>query len=196
MHLIRWDMLTKRKRDGGVNLKPAREMNWAMLAKMAWRVLTSRGEVWSEVLKAKYGVKESEGAYFKERHGESFVWKGVVRGAELLRRGLKWQIGDGMKARFWADTWLEQTPLQSIIQHQLSDEQMNMKVRDYWVEGVGWQWSNLQESLTASTLMNLASKTLAGVEENEDIFRWLDRGLNFKVSEAFKIAMSWPRGEE
>lgn len=35
IHLLRWEILTKPKERGGVNLKTAREMNWALMAKLA-----------------------------------------------------------------------------------------------------------------------------------------------------------------
>lgn len=39
VHLGDWDTLCKPKHLGGVNLKANRDMNQAMLAKLAWRVL-------------------------------------------------------------------------------------------------------------------------------------------------------------
>lgn len=64
-HLLNWDTLTKPKRLGGANLKPARDMNCAMLAKLAWRVLNCSGLVWS-----KHGVKEEDVAYLKGRRSQ------------------------------------------------------------------------------------------------------------------------------
>lgn len=50
-----------------MNLKSAIEMNWALLAKLAWRLMTSEGEIWAEVMKAKYGVRSHDGAQLKTR---------------------------------------------------------------------------------------------------------------------------------
>lgn len=80
IHLINWETLTRTKRLGGANLKAAKLMNWALLAKLAWRVLTSRGELWCEILRSKYGMDEETGhnsrigaglpKYGKESFGE------------------------------------------------------------------------------------------------------------------------------
>lgn len=48
-----------------MNLKSAKEMNWALLAKLAWILLTNEGEVWAEVMKAKYRVRLQDEAHFK-----------------------------------------------------------------------------------------------------------------------------------
>lgn len=34
VHLLRWEMLIKPKKLGGAGVKSAKEMNWAMLAKL------------------------------------------------------------------------------------------------------------------------------------------------------------------
>lgn len=61
-------------------------MNWALLAKIAWWVLTKKGEVWRDVSRAKYEVLEDYGAHFKGRRRESHIWRGIVcGGTELLR---------------------------------------------------------------------------------------------------------------
>lgn len=60
-----------------------------MLAKLAWRVLSFSDELWREVLCAKYQVKKEDGANFVVKHNASQIWKGLVWGAELLRKGLR-----------------------------------------------------------------------------------------------------------
>lgn len=53
LHLLSWETMCKPKRSGGDNLKPSKEMNWAILAKLAWGVLSSEGEAWRDVLRSK-----------------------------------------------------------------------------------------------------------------------------------------------
>lgn len=54
---MKWETLIKPKELRGANLKSAKEMNWALLPKLAWRLLTCEGEVWAENMKSKYGVR-------------------------------------------------------------------------------------------------------------------------------------------
>lgn len=60
VHLIWWDTLIKPKKFGGARLKATSVLNWAFLAKLACRVLMIEGEIWCDVLRANYGVKDVE----------------------------------------------------------------------------------------------------------------------------------------
>lgn len=60
-HLLDWKCLCKPRELGSAGLKSASEMNQAMMAKLAWRVLNSSGEAWSNVLHSKYVVKDEDG---------------------------------------------------------------------------------------------------------------------------------------
>lgn len=71
----------------GVNLKSARIMNMALLAKLGWRMISNMDELWSRVHRSKYGVKEDDGAHSKEMQRCSHIWQGLVWGSELLPMG-------------------------------------------------------------------------------------------------------------
>lgn len=77
VHLINWDTLDKAEEVGGASLKVAKSMNWALLAKLAWRMWSSEGELWSQVLKAKYGVVAADGAHLRSKERSSRVWKAI-----------------------------------------------------------------------------------------------------------------------
>lgn len=89
MHLVGWEELCKPKKLGGLNIKSAMDMNRAMLAKLAWRVLSCSGQLSVDVLRTKYGYKMGHSAHFKEQHRCFQIWKGVIWGSDLLRKGLK-----------------------------------------------------------------------------------------------------------
>lgn len=52
---------------GGANMKSAKYLNMAMLAKLGWRMLSNMEELWSHVLRSKYKVKDEDGAHFREK---------------------------------------------------------------------------------------------------------------------------------
>lgn len=73
MHLLNRESLCKPKHLGGLNLKSERDMNQAMIAKLAWRVLTGHRRAWGEVLKAKYGYTTEDGACLRGKQNSSLI---------------------------------------------------------------------------------------------------------------------------
>lgn len=69
---------------GKANMKMTRDTNCGLLTQLAWRVLNCSGDVWGHALHAKYGVKEEDGAHFRDKKKSSPIWKGVMWGVELL----------------------------------------------------------------------------------------------------------------
>lgn len=87
VHLLKWETLCKPKRCEGEGLRTAKEMNQAILVRMAWRVLTSLGELWSNVLCAKYKVRQEDGAHFICKQHSSRVWRGYWLGCLVIEEG-------------------------------------------------------------------------------------------------------------
>lgn len=67
-------------------------MNKALLAKLAWRVLTNSAEIWSKMLAKKYGVGDTGAVGFSKKWRASAVWRGLTWGDELLQHGLRWKV--------------------------------------------------------------------------------------------------------
>lgn len=89
-------------------------MNKALLAKLGWRLLNNRNEIWSMMLEKKHGVNEEGAVEFTKKQRSSAMWKGITWGAELLQLGLRWRAINGARIRFWKDHWLGDTPLAQI----------------------------------------------------------------------------------
>lgn len=49
-----------------------------------------------------------------ENQGGSHIWKNAKKFKHILRRGVKWKVGNGLKVHFWEDTW--------ILDHCLCDD--------------------------------------------------------------------------
>lgn len=158
IHLVSWNRLTKPKELGGLNLKAAKEMNWVLLAKLAWRILCSEGDLWAEVIKSEYKVTKEDGVYFKQRQRVSQIWRGILLGAELLRQGFHWNVRNGRRVYFWRDVWLGSRPLSGRAIGGIDATSMEKRVADYWDQELGWKWSELQFKLSASDLVMVASK--------------------------------------
>ena len=56
MHLVRWDMVTRRKDMEGFGIRKSRDMNDAMLIKWWWRFGMERNSLWKRILFGKYNL--------------------------------------------------------------------------------------------------------------------------------------------
>ncbi|MCH79557.1 retrotransposon protein [Trifolium medium] len=90
---------------GGLGFRHFYGFNLAMLGKYGWNLLTNHDTILSKVLKAKYYPKTG----FLEAtlgHNPSYVWRSIHASQVVVRRGLKWSIGDGSKINVWHFPWL------------------------------------------------------------------------------------------
>jgi hypothetical protein len=50
--------------------------------------------------------------------GMSCTWRSVLKGIELLKKGIRWQIGDGRSVRIWNDPWIPRGTTRRLCSHQ------------------------------------------------------------------------------
>lgn len=53
-----WDMICSPKEVGGLGVINSRIMNWCLMAKWAWKILTRQGGFWLQIVHTKYITKE------------------------------------------------------------------------------------------------------------------------------------------
>ncbi|KAH9684963.1 putative ribonuclease H protein [Citrus sinensis] len=89
MSLVKWDHICQPKLCGGLGLKNLSLMNGALLMKIGWGLISSTNSLW-------YG---------------SYMWKAVGGIWPEVLKGIKWDIGNGNKVRFWWDNWATEETL-------------------------------------------------------------------------------------
>ena len=116
MHWVKWDNGTKPKNLGGLGLQTAKGRNTALLAKLNWRLHSKDNAPWSRVLKLKYGTRQRINSRHPARLPCSPTWKGMRKGEEVFKKGVKWVPGHDSNLNFWHDCWLDLGPIRNIIQ--------------------------------------------------------------------------------
>ena len=105
MSLISRHTICQPKLAGGLGFKRLEVMNEALLLKVAWNLITEPGKLCAQVLATKYRVSLSDIPQFlPTRHG-SHLWRSVCRVWDHAKRGLRWNIGNGLRVQFWWDCW-------------------------------------------------------------------------------------------
>lgn len=49
-----------------------------------------------------------------------------------MRRGLKWEVKNDKRIRFWLDRWIEEVPIASMCTRQLLGSELQVKAEDLW----------------------------------------------------------------
>lgn len=105
MHLVKWKVLCRTKKEGGIGVRQAEEMNKLMLACLVWLLLKKPEALWSQVLRAKKSDGRDGLSLLKQKSRSSHVWCEIVQGSEALK-GARWRMGNGKRINFWSDSWV------------------------------------------------------------------------------------------
>lgn len=93
------------KSRGGMGFKESLLFNEALLAKQTWRLFHNTNSLFYRVFKSRFfpngSIMEAS-----EGRGGSYVWKSILKGREVIKRGAKWRVGTGEDIKIWGDNWL------------------------------------------------------------------------------------------
>jgi len=111
-----------RKEEGGLGVRRLREFNLALLGKWWWRILQEQGNLWYQVLCARYGEERGR-LCCSCRWGGSVWWQTILDVRDgvgqvdpgWMSDSIIRQAGDRESTLFWVDPWLEGKPLCSIF---------------------------------------------------------------------------------
>lgn len=97
-------------------------MNMALLAKLAWRILTEPTSVIAKVLNAKYGGKKGWFTNDFIKKDTSNIGNGLRAGMQQLKGNVVWKIGSGDHVMLGLDPWVSKlSRFYSMIKSQVSN---------------------------------------------------------------------------
>jgi hypothetical protein len=107
--LIKWEIICKSKKKGGLGIKDLRKLNISLMCKWRWRLETEEG-LWQDIVKYKY-LNNKSIHEVGHRINDSPMWSDLlkVKGIYLQGRGVTFRRGN--LTRFWLDPWVYKEPL-------------------------------------------------------------------------------------
>lgn len=102
---MKWASLCKPLSQGGLGTCDLGCFNQALLAKVAWRLYEDADSLLAKELLGKYCTKEGL-LSVKVGSGFSWGWRSILRGRDLLVKGLKWEVGSGQEIKVFQDEWV------------------------------------------------------------------------------------------
>ncbi|KAK9132888.1 hypothetical protein Scep_012416 [Stephania cephalantha] len=78
-HLVKWEVLCSKKKNGGLGLRPTAMVNDAMLMKLGWQFLSDPDALWARVLSSKYGWTDFDSGFGTRHRGtQSSTWPVIL----------------------------------------------------------------------------------------------------------------------
>ena len=94
IHWLKWDEMTKTKKEGGMGFRDLALHSDSLLAKQAGRLLEDQNSLFYKVFKPRFfpncTIMEAP-----ESSRGSYAWKSILQGRDVIKRGACWRIGDG-----------------------------------------------------------------------------------------------------
>ena len=113
-----WSVLTQAKKVGGMGFRDLRPFSLAMLAKQGWRFLLNQESLVYRCFKARYFPRCSF-LDAVDSPNSSYVWKSILVGQLVLKKGICWRVSDGASIRPLRDKWIPNYPSNMVLFHQL-----------------------------------------------------------------------------
>jgi hypothetical protein len=159
------------------------DFNQALLAKQAWRQVTTPNSLCARVLRARY-YKNGDFLEASCPKQASFTWRSIIFGRDLLKEGLIWRIGDGSDIRVMADRWIPRASLQR--SYGLRPAKDVSKVSELLLEsGGGWKVDKLSELFFEEDVADIL-KIPVGRAGTRDNLAW-----NYPKNEIFSVKSAY-----
>ena len=188
IHWVAWDKMCLPKALGGMGFKDMESFNHALLAKQGWELINQPESLFARFIKSRY-YPHSEFLQATLGSCPSFGWRSIVFGRDLLQKGLKWQVGNGINTRVWLDKWVQDPEIgmrAPWIKNITFD--VNLKASEL-IDNTTRRWNiqALQERFVPSDVVLI--KETQSVVSRKDSYTWkLNRIGNMSVQSAYCLA--------
>lgn len=96
-----------------MGFKELQKFNDAMLAKQVWRLMDNKSSLFYRFFEAKFFPN---GSILDAKEGnDSFVWKSILKGREVIKKGVQWRVGNGSLIRIYHENWLPDPYIKRVV---------------------------------------------------------------------------------
>ena len=141
------------------------------------------------VFKAKY-FKDCNFIHATLGNNPSYSWISILTGQEVVRKGIRWRVGNGRSIQIWEDQWLPNSPSYKVI------SSINFSSWVSLVSGLIDVENKCQNlGLIRSIFLPFEAERIEGIPlsnrltDNKQIWGETSNGFFFTIRSAYKTAM-------
>jgi hypothetical protein len=108
-HLIKWEIICKSKKKGGLEIKDLRKLNISLMCKWWWRLEIEEG-LWQDIVKYKY-LNNKSIHEVGHKINDSPMWYELLKVKSIYLQGRGVTFRRENLTRFWLDPWVYKEPL-------------------------------------------------------------------------------------
>lgn len=110
LHMKAWDYICCPKLAVGLGIRKFHEVNTAFITKLCWSLCAELNKTWVQLVRSKYlrGKKILDFNYSRQQ--ASWVWNGMRKCYDSLRRGMCFTIGRKSIVHTYEEPWLPDLP--------------------------------------------------------------------------------------
>jgi hypothetical protein len=185
-HLVKWAVITKSKKKGGLGVKNLRKMNISLLCKWWWKLENEEG-LWQDIVRKKYKVRGGI-VNLRNKPSNSPVWNDLIKIKGVYLAGRIMKIGDGRDIDFWRDPWYGRVNLIEKFRdlYDISNEQYvsvaDMAQRGWRLTFRRWLDENAQNQLRF--LRDILMSCALGQQKDRPIWVW-EKHKQFSVKSMY-----------
>ncbi|KAE8687175.1 hypothetical protein F3Y22_tig00111022pilonHSYRG00184 [Hibiscus syriacus] len=192
IHWIKWDLVCKPKKLGGLGIPNLLLLNRALMGKWVWKFAGEKNSWWKSVVCCVYNMDPNSLMIRNTWTARSsWIWRGIVKNffssdafRDCFRRNLCVRAGNGETVQFWHDVWLGSAPLKDRFPRLFAlSNNKEGKVAEFRLHNdSGWVWDiqmrrnlvdwEVEQWLVIISLLNSSSLSLV----EEDCWIWLGNG--------------------
>jgi hypothetical protein len=116
----------------------------------------------------------------------SYVWRSILKGLQVLKKGIIWRIGDGSRVRIWEDPWFPSGVTRQPTTHKGDDCELERVSQLINQNSCTWNRELIVQYFLPGDVPIILSIPLR--EESKDFVAWhFDPKGFFSVKSAYKV---------
>ena len=111
---ISWEEVCKTKQEGGLGLRPLKEVNQVCCLKLIWRIV-SASSLWVSWIKLYLIRKDSIWTIKDNTQSGSWMWRKILHCREKAKQFYRVEVHNGKNTSFWHEKWTSLGCLKDIV---------------------------------------------------------------------------------